>query len=55
MVLTIRPELIRKSSVRPWSCNSHGDVFIHELRAHQGNWGYDAVTRKYVDLIEAGS
>jgi chaperonin GroEL len=31
-----------------------GGVVIHEMRAHQGNWGYDAATRKYVDLVEAG-
>jgi len=24
------------------------------MRAHQGNWGYDAAERKYVDLVEAG-
>jgi chaperonin GroEL len=31
-----------------------GGVVIHEMRAHQGNWGYDAAERKYVDLVEAG-
>jgi chaperonin GroEL len=31
-----------------------GGVVIHEMRAHEGNWGYDAATRKYVDLVEAG-
>ncbi len=31
-----------------------GGVIIHEMRAHQGNWGYDAAARKYVDLVEAG-
>jgi chaperonin GroEL len=31
-----------------------GGVVIHEMRAHQGNWGYDAAARKYVDLVEAG-
>ncbi len=29
-------------------------VVIHEMRTHQGNWGYDAAQRKYVDLVEAG-
>ena len=31
-----------------------GGVVIHEMRSHQGNWGYDAAQRKYVDLVEAG-
>ena len=31
-----------------------GGVVIHEMRIHQGNWGYDAAERKYVDLVEAG-
>ncbi len=31
-----------------------GGVVIHEMRTHQGNWGYDAAQRKYVDLVEAG-
>ena len=31
-----------------------GGVVIHEMRAHQGNWGFDAAARKYVDLVEAG-
>jgi len=31
-----------------------GGVVIHEMRAHEGNWGYDAAARKYVDLVEAG-
>ena len=31
-----------------------GGVVIHEMRAHQGNWGYDAAERKYVDLVDAG-
>lgn len=31
-----------------------GGVVIHEMRAHEGNWGYDAAERKYVDLVEAG-
>ena len=31
-----------------------GGVVVHEMRAHQGNWGYDAAERKYVDLVEAG-
>ena len=31
-----------------------GGVVIHEMRAHTGNWGYDAAERKYVDLVEAG-
>ena len=29
-------------------------VVIHEMRTHQGNWGFDAAERKYVDLVEAG-
>ncbi len=31
-----------------------GGVVVHEMRAHQGNWGYDAAAGKYVDLVEAG-
>jgi chaperonin GroEL len=31
-----------------------GGVVIHEMRTHQGNWGYDAASRKYLDLVEAG-
>ena len=31
-----------------------GGVVIHEMRAHKGNWGFDAAERKYVDLVEAG-
>ena len=31
-----------------------GGVVIHEMHAHQGNWGYDAAAREYVDLVEAG-
>jgi chaperonin GroEL len=31
-----------------------GGVVIHEMRTHQGNWGYDAAQRKYLDLVEAG-
>ena len=31
-----------------------GGVVVHEMRTHQGNWGYDAAERKYVDLVEAG-
>jgi chaperonin GroEL len=31
-----------------------GGVVIHEMRSHAGNWGYDAASRKYVDLVEAG-
>jgi len=31
-----------------------GGVVIHEMRTHQGNWGFDAAERRYVDLVEAG-
>jgi chaperonin GroEL len=42
--------------VRQLATNSgeDGGVVIHEMLAHQGNWGYDAATRRYVDLVEAG-
>jgi len=42
--------------VRQLAVNSgeDGGVVIHEMYAHQGNWGYDAAARKYVDLVEAG-
>jgi chaperonin GroEL len=31
-----------------------GGVVIHEMRTHQGYWGFDAAERKYVDLVRAG-
>ena len=31
-----------------------GGVVVHEMRTHQGNWGFDAAARKYLDLVEAG-
>ena len=31
-----------------------GGVVIHEMLTHQGNWGFDAAQRKYLDLVEAG-
>ncbi len=31
-----------------------GGVVIHEMRIHQGNFGFDAAQRKYLDLVEAG-
>jgi chaperonin GroEL len=31
-----------------------GGVVIHEMRTHQGYWGFDAAERKYVDLVQAG-
>ncbi len=42
--------------VRQLATNSgeDGGVVIHEMLAHQGNWGYDAATRRYVDLVEVG-
>ena len=44
------------SPARQLADNSGEDagVVIHEMRTHQGNWGYDAAQRKYVDLVEAG-
>jgi chaperonin GroEL len=45
-----------KEPIRQLAENSgeDGGVVIHEMRTHQGNWGYDAAERKYVDLVEAG-
>ncbi|HVN89282.1 MAG TPA: chaperonin GroEL [Candidatus Binataceae bacterium] len=42
--------------VRQLATNSgeDGGVVIHEMLAHQGSWGFDAATRRYVDLVEAG-
>ena len=31
-----------------------GGVVVHEMRTHQGNFGFDAAQRKYLDLVEAG-
>jgi len=31
-----------------------GGVVIHEMRTHQGSWGFDAAERKYIDLVQAG-
>lgn len=43
----------RTSSYRS-SSGVDGGVVVEKMRTGTGNFGFDAATRKYVDLVEAG-